>query len=213
MEFSRHENEEVLEVGGGLGIDLAQFASAGARVTDVDLSAAHLALAQEHFRLRGLTGRFIHHDGEELPFAEDTFDLVYSNGVIHHTPNTRRMVDEIFRVLKPGGRVIVMVYAEDSLYYWRNLVFGRGVKEQQLRGSSMGAILSRSVEASGTDARPLVKVYTRERLARMFARFSNLEISKRQLRAVEVPRPLRPLRGVIERVAGWNLILKAVKPR
>jgi glycosyltransferase involved in cell wall biosynthesis/SAM-dependent methyltransferase len=213
MEFSRHANEEVLEIGGGLGIDLAQFASAGARVTDVDLSAGHLALAEEHFRLRGLAGRFIHHDGEDLPFPDGAFDLVYSNGVIHHTPNTKRMVEEIFRVLKPGGRVIVMVYAEDSLYYWRNLVFVRGVKEHQLRGSSMGAILSRSVEASGTDARPLVKVYTRERLTRMFAGFSQVEISKRQLRAVELPRPLRPMRRAIERLAGWNLILKAVKPR
>jgi glycosyltransferase involved in cell wall biosynthesis/SAM-dependent methyltransferase len=212
MEFGQHANQDVLEIGGGLGIDLAQFASAGARVTDVDLSAGHLALAEEHFRLRGLTGRFIHHDGEELPFADGTFDLVYSNGVIHHTPNTHRMVAEIHRVLRPGGRVIVMVYAENSLYYWRNLLFVRGVKEQQLRRSSMGDILSRSVEASGTDARPLVKVYTRKRLMRLFSRFSDIHISKRQLRAVEVPRPLRPLRRAIERAAGWNLILKAVKP-
>ena len=213
MEFSGHANEEVLEIGGGLGIDLAQFASAGAQVTDLDLSAGHLALAEEHFRLRGLTGRFIHHDGEHLPFADGTFDLVYSNGVIHHTPNTKRMVDEIYRVLKPGGRAIVMVYAENSLNYWRNIFFWRAVKEGQVAQSSMGDILSRSVELSTTDARPLVKVYTRERLKRMFARFAGVEISKRQLRAVELPRPLRPIRGAVERLAGWNLILKGVKPR
>ena len=212
MEFSRHENDRVLEIGGGLGIDLARFASAGAHVTDVDLSAGHLALAEEHFRLRGLTGRFIHLDGEHLPFPDGSFDLVYSNGVIHHTPNTKRMVDEIHRVLTPGGRVIVMVYAENSLYYWRNLVFVRGVKERQLRQSSMGDILSRSVEASGTDARPLVKVYTGERLERMFAQFSNVQISKRQLRPVELPLPLRAFRSALERIVGWNLILKADKP-
>src|SRR5207249_3754627 len=79
MEFGSHAGEEVLEIGGGLGIDLAQFALNGARVTDVDLSAGHLALAEEHFRLRGLSGRFVHHDGETLPFDEGTFDLVYSN--------------------------------------------------------------------------------------------------------------------------------------
>ena len=62
----------------------------GARVTDVDLAAGHLQLAQENFRLRGLTGRFIHHDAETLPFDDASFDVVYSNGVLHHTPNTRR---------------------------------------------------------------------------------------------------------------------------
>ena len=123
------------------------------------------------------------------------------------------MVDEIYRVLKPGGRVIVMVYAENSLNYWRNIFFWRAVKEGQAAQSSMGDILSRSVELSTTDARPLVKVYTRERLKRMFARFTDVEISKRQLRAVEVPRPLRPIRGAVERLAGWNLVLKGVKPR
>jgi len=212
MEFSSHCGEDVLEIGGGLGIDLAQFATHGARVTDVDLSAVHLALAEEHFRLRGLQGRFIHHDAELLPFPDASFDLVYSNGVIHHTPNTAAVVDEMCRVLRPGGRAIVMVYAENSLYYWRNLVFGVGIKEAQLGSTSMAQILSTSVEASGTDARPLVKVYTRRRLGGLFRRFSRTTIVQRQLRPDELPRPLRPFRPALEGVAGWNLIIKASKP-
>ncbi len=212
MEFTSHGGENVLEVGGGLGIDLAQFASNGARVTDVDVSAGHLALAEEHFRLRGLQGRFVHHDAESLPFPNASFDLIYSNGVIHHTPNTADMVDEMFRVLRPGGRAIVMVYAEDSLYYWRNLVFGAGMKEGQLGRASMARILSTSVEASGTDAHPLVKVYTRRRLKRLFHRFNHVMIAQRQLRPDELPRPLRRFRPALERVAGWNLIIKATKP-
>jgi ubiquinone/menaquinone biosynthesis C-methylase UbiE len=212
MEFTSHAGHDVLEIGGGLGIDLAQFASNGARVTDVDISAGHLALAEEHFRLRGLQGRFVHHDAEQLPFPDASFDLVYSNGVIHHTPNTAAVVDEIYRVLRPGGRTIVMVYAEDSLYYWRNLLFGRGLKEGQLGRASIGEILSSSVEASGTDARPLVKVYTTARLRRLFHRFTGARVVQRQLRPEELPAPLRPMREVIERVAGWNLIIKATKP-
>jgi ubiquinone/menaquinone biosynthesis C-methylase UbiE len=202
----------VLEIGGGLGIDLAQFASHGARVTDVDLSAGHLALAEEHFRLRGLHGRFIHHDAERLPLEDNSFDLVYSNGVIHHTPNTAKLVDEMYRVLRPEGRAIVMVYAENSLNYWRNIVYWRGLKEAQLGEASIGAILSRSVELSGTDARPLVKVYTRSRLRRLFKRFVDVEIAQRQLRPIELPRPLRAFRFALERAAGWNLIVKATKP-
>jgi len=213
MEFARHGGEDVLEIGGGLGIDLAQFARHGSRVTDVDLSAGHLALAEEHFRLRGLTGRFVHHDGEDLPFADASFDLVYTNGVIHHTPNTRTMVEEIRRVLRPGGRVIAMVYAENSLHYWRNLVFYVGMKQRRLDHASMGDIMSRSVEVTGNDARPLVKVYTRQRLRRLFHRFDHVSIVQRQIQHAELPRVLRPLQFAVERVAGWNLIVKASKPR
>src|SRR3954453_18995437 len=134
-----------------MGTDLAQFARHGAIVTDVDLSEGHLQHAQENFRLRGLTGRFVHHDAESLPFDDNTFDLVYSNGVIHHTPNTRRAVAEIFRVLKPGGRVICMVYAESSLHYWRQMVWTFGLKDGSLSSHSVAEIMSRTVERTAND--------------------------------------------------------------
>ena len=213
MEFSRHAGEQVLEVGGGMGTDLAQFATHAAIVTDVDLSEGHLQHAQENFRLRGLTGRFVHHDAETLPFDDNTFDLVYSNGVIHHTPNTARAVAEIFRVLKPGGRAIAMVYAENSLQYWRNLVWHYGMKSGDLASRSMAEIMSRSVERTGNDARPLVKVYTKPRLRALFRAFSDIQIVQRQISPELVPRRLRLLLPIVERVAGWNLIVKARKPQ
>jgi ubiquinone/menaquinone biosynthesis C-methylase UbiE len=212
MEFAKHAGEQVLEVGGGMGTDLAQFARNGAIVTDVDLSGGHLQIAQENFRLRGLTGRFIHHDAESLPFENDSFDLVYSNGVVHHTPNTRRAVAEMFRVLKPGGRAIVMVYAENSLQYWRNLVWYYGMKSGDLASRSMADIMSRSVERTGNEARPLVKVYTKRRLRGLFRDFADIRILQRQISPELVPRRLHPLLPVIERLAGWNLIIKARKP-
>ena len=104
MEFGQHAGKDLLEIGGGMGTDLLQFAKHGARVTDVDLSSGHLELAKENFKLRGLDGRFVHHDAERLPFEDASFDVVYSNGVLHHTPNTRNVVQEIRRVLRPGGR-------------------------------------------------------------------------------------------------------------
>ena len=212
MEFTRHSGEQVLEVGGGMGTDLAQFARHGAIVTDVDLSEGHLQLARENFRLRGLSGTFVHHDAESLPFDDNTFDLVYSNGVIHHTPNTGKAVAEIHRVLKPGGRVIAMVYAENSLQYWRNLLWHYGLKSGDLASHSMGEIMSRTVERTGNDARPLVKVYTRPRLRALFKPFREIRIVQRQMSPELVPRRLRALMPVIEKVAGWNLIIKAVKP-
>ena len=212
MEFARHEGQEVLEIGGGIGTDLAQFARHGASVTDVDLAAAHLQLARENFRLRGLQGRFIHHDAESLPFADRSFDLVYSNGVLHHTPNTVRVVREIYRVLRPGGRAIVMVYAERSWHYWRKLVWLFGVKEQRLARVSMGEIMSQSVERSVNEARPLVKVYTRPRVGALFEPFERVEIIQRQLLPEELPAILRWTLPFSERLMGWNLIVKATRP-
>ena len=213
MEFASHSGEQVLEVGGGMGTDLAQFAKHGAIVTDVDLSGGHLQIAQENFRLRGLTGRFVHHDAESLPFDDDAFDLVYANGVLHHTPNTKRAVADILRVLKPGGRAIVMVYAENSLQYWRNLVWHYGMKSGDLSSHSMADIMSRTVERTGNEARPLVKVYTKPRLRALFYDFVDIRIVQRQISPELVPRRLRRLLPLVERLAGWNLIIKARKPR
>ena len=148
-----------------------------------------------------------------LPDA--SFDVVYSNGVIHHTPNTKHVVQEIFRVLKPGGRAIVMVYAEDSLHYWRNLVWNIGLREGQLRKYSMGEIMSRAVERSdNAAAHPLVKAYTHAGLRELFAAFSDIEIVQRQMDSEAVPRVLAYVpRRHLEKIMGWNLIIKARKPR
>ncbi len=213
MEFERHAGDRVLELGGGMGTDLAQFAKHGAVVTDLDLSSGHLALAKESFQLRGLKGEFVLHDAELLPFDDNTFDVVYSNGVIHHTPNTRMVVQEIHRVLRPGGRAIIMVYAENSLHYWRNLVWAIGIKEGQLQRYSMGDIMSRAVERSdNAAARPLVKVYTKKRLRHLFRDFSQMSIVQRQMVPAEVPRLLaRVPVATLGEIMGWNLIIKARK--
>jgi len=153
-------------------------------------------------------------DAETLPFEDNVFDLVYSNGVIHHTPNTRSVVSEMYRVLKPGGRAIVMVYAENSLHYWRNLVWAIGLKEKALRSKSMGDIMSSAVERSdNAAARPLVKVYTKRRLRQLFHRFKDIEILQRQMVPSEVPRVLSRIPvSRLGKIMGWNLIIKARKP-
>ncbi len=211
MEFARHGGNAVLEIGGGVGTDLAQFAMHGARVTDIDLAAGHLALAAENFHARGLDGRFVQGDAESLPFPDASFDLVYSNGVLHHTPNTRTVVAEIRRVLRPGGRAIVMLYAENSLHYWRKLVWRLGVRDGLLDRMSMGEIMSRTVERSANGAQPLVKVYTAARAGSLFSEFDRVSICRRQLLGEELPGGLQWAAGPLALRLGWNLIVKAVK--
>ena len=213
MEFDLHAGKHVLELGAGMGTDLAQFAQAGAIVTDIDLSASHLELAKENFAARGLSGTFVQGDGELLPFRDESFDLVYSNGVIHHTPGTNQVIAEIYRILKPGGKAIIMVYAENSIQYWRDLVLWRGLRQGQLLDWSIGEIMSRSVEISESGARPLVKVYRAPHLRSMFGRFRNVSTRRRQLMPHEPPKSLRwiPV-DVLQRFIGWNHIVKAEKP-
>ncbi len=212
MEFSQHPGERILEVGGGMGTDLSQFARHGALVTDLDLSFRHLDLARKNFSLRGLSANFLHADAETFPFKDESFDVVYSNGVIHHTPNTPDVVQEIYRVLKPGGKAIVMVYAETSLHYWVELVWKLGVRQQMLEGCSMGEVLSRHVEISEHGAKPLVKVYSKGRLRNLFKQFSHMKIYHRQLIRAEMPPKLQwiPLE-VAGKIMGWNYIIKATK--
>lgn len=213
MEFDKYKGKKVLEIGGGLGTDLAQFAKHGAIVTDVDFSSGHLRHAQQNFALRNLPSDFHIGDAESLPYSDNSFDLVYSNGVIHHTPQTQKVIDEMLRILKPGGKVICMVYAQNSLNFWLNLFFWYGIRRGELGRRSMNEIMSREVEVSSTGAQPLVKVYTSARLRKMFSRFGSIKIVKRQLVKAEVPKFLKfvPL-NLLERLLGWNLIVKATKP-
>ena len=102
-----------------------------------------------------------------------------------------------------------MLYAEESLYYWRKLVWRFGVKEGLLDRVSMGEIMSRQVERSANDARPLVKVYTKRRAARLFKDFEHVEIFQRQLEPQELPDGLKWTRSFTEERLGWNLIIKA----
>ncbi len=213
MEFDQHAGEKVLEVGGGIGTDLAQFAKHGALVTDLDLSSGHLAHAKTNFKLRNLTGEFHHGDAENMPFADNTFDVVYSNGVIHHSPNTAKIVKEMYRVLKPGGKVIIMVYAQNSYHFWKNLVGVEWFEKKLTNNYSIGEIMSRRVELAENDARPLVKVYSKRRLRGLFSDFDNIHIIQRQLMRAELPRILRWLPiNLLGKCCGWNLVIKATKP-
>ena len=119
--FDKAKGLRVLEIGCGLGTDGARFARAGAVYTGVDLTEAAVGLARRRFELEGLAGEFRVADAERLEFADESFDLVYSHGVLHHTPDAAAAVREVRRVLKPGGRAVVMLYHRDSYNYRVNI--------------------------------------------------------------------------------------------
>jgi SAM-dependent methyltransferase len=115
--FDGYAGRSVLEVGCGAGVDLARFARGGAIVTGIDIAPSAIDLARANFAQQGLSATFEVADGEHLPFADHTFDLVYAHGVVQYTADPKRLVTECLRVLKPHGEAIFQVYNRVS---WLN---------------------------------------------------------------------------------------------
>jgi SAM-dependent methyltransferase len=129
-QFERWQGRSVLDVGCGIGTDGANFARAGAAYTGVDVSEASLALARQRFDVLGLTGRFIRANGEDMAAALEpaSFDLVYSFGVIHHTPRPDAVVRQIRRLIRAGGEFRLMLYAKDS---WKDTMIQAGFDQPE----------------------------------------------------------------------------------
>ena len=124
-EFGRWKGRRVLEIGVGIGADYVQFRRAGAIAIGMDLSSQSLRLARQNLAINGLAGDLSNSDAESLPFAADAFDLVYSWGVLHHTPNMEAALDEVHRVLRPSGECRIMLYHRQSLVALQCIQIGR----------------------------------------------------------------------------------------
>lgn len=118
VDFSAFRGRRLLEVGCGIGTDLVRFAKGGARVTGVDLAPTAIDLARKNFELNGVTADELRvANGEALPYADASFEVVYGHGVIQYTADAPKLIRECYRVLTPGGTAIFMVYNRVS---WLN---------------------------------------------------------------------------------------------
>jgi ubiquinone/menaquinone biosynthesis C-methylase UbiE len=117
VDFCGYVGKDVLEIGCGVGIDLTQFAQGGANVTGIDFSSTAIDLAQKNFDLAALRARLLLMDGEALELPDQSFDLVFAHGVLQYTADPYQMAREMYRVLRPGGQAIVMMYNRIS---WLN---------------------------------------------------------------------------------------------
>jgi ubiquinone/menaquinone biosynthesis C-methylase UbiE len=188
---------KVLDVGCGQGMDVIEYARAGANVTGIDLTPRHVELASRNAAALGLRAEILDGDAEKLPFSDKTFDRVSSNGVLHHTPDIEGALREIRRVLKSGGEARVLVYNRRSFHYWLTQVLWYGIRHGQLVSErSMAGVLSRNVERSSIGARPLVRVYSPAQVRRLMqsAGFTDVATSVGGFNA-----PDTPITDVLER--------------
>lgn len=160
-DFSESKGLDVLEIGLGLGADHERFAQAGANLHGVDLTPRAVEITRRRLEMQGLVSDLRVGDAEALPFADGRFGVVYSWGVIHHSPNTTQAAREILRVLRPGGRFRVMIYHTWSLVglmLWLRYGLGRGKPF-----TSLAEIYSSYLESPGT------KAYTCREAEQLFA--------------------------------------------
>jgi SAM-dependent methyltransferase len=218
-EFDRHSGKQVLEVGVGLGTDLLQFAKNGSNVHGIDLTSGAIDLTRRRFELTGLDANLKQASFTKIPHEDDKFDLVYSFGVLHHSRETQEGIDEIFRVLKPGGRAIVMVYHKGFKYYVRKL-FLYGIVRGELFRNNPQEIVNRHSEEFGES--PLTRVFSRSDARAMFGRYVDLSLQCYRLddyvpirgKPISLSRLLLPRMAyrVLENLMGWNLVIKGTKP-
>jgi ubiquinone/menaquinone biosynthesis C-methylase UbiE/ribosomal protein S27E len=115
--------KSVLEIGPGAGAHSSIFLRHGAELTAADITIERAAATMRKFTiLKPGHGQAYQADAENLPFADNSFDIVYSNGVLHHSDDTVRCIAEVNRVLKPGGKAVLMLYARHSSVYWCNVL-------------------------------------------------------------------------------------------
>jgi SAM-dependent methyltransferase len=148
--FSRTAGLRVLEIGVGLGADHQSFAEGKAEMNGIDLTPRAIEHTTRRLELFGLKSNLQVGDAENLPFADGTFDVVYSWGVLHHSPNTQKAFREVLRVLKPGGNARIMIYSKWSLIglmLWMRYALLRGRPF-----TSFEEIYSKYLESPGTKA-------------------------------------------------------------
>jgi SAM-dependent methyltransferase len=215
--FSELAGKDVLEIGCGTGVHARLLAEAGASVTAVDLTPTAVELTRRRLDLHSLSADVREADAERLPFADASFDFVWSWGVIHHSQSTEAVLAEIARVLRPGGRLALMVYHRSSITYWGQYQLARGVFGLGLLRESPAEIANRY--SDGVIARH----YTRAELSRMLGpRFDGVEthvmgqigeavpLPARVRRPVERLVPLALRRSIVRRW-GWFLVATATR--
>ena len=135
-DFGSSAGARVLEIGVGMGSDFVRWLRAGADAVGLDLTSRAVETTRRRLEQEGFGADVRVADAEELPFPDGEFDIVYSWGVLHHTPHTERAIDEARRVLKPGGRLKLMMYHRRSwvaLAAWARFGLLRGKPRMTLR--------------------------------------------------------------------------------
>lgn len=216
--FAAMAGKRVLEVGFGPGYDALKFMRAKAEYSGIDITPANVERTKQHLGHFGFSPDVNEGDAENLPFEDARFDVVYSNGVLHHVPDMAKAFREIRRVLRPNGEFIVILYHKRSVFY------GGLVLLHFLAGGFLKETLAQRrsrIEYTTADAAPLVNVYSKKEIATILNRcgFSVASIVARKCTPEDIPGSSRlgwlyrrmpdAFYSYMGKVAGWYIIARA----
>lgn len=219
LKFEQFKGQKVLEIGVGSGTDHVELARAGAKLTGIDLTPKSIELTKKNLVWHGCQSNLLLADAENLPFDDKSFDAVYSFGVLHHTPDMQKAVNEVHRVLKYQGRAIIGLYHKHSLSFWLFIFLYNFILKGKFLKSSLQDMIA-AAERGGEETKPLVKLLTKKQARCLFRKFSRLKII---IRHAGLPMPggilgkisnTRPIKNFFEFLAqwfGWYLIIEATK--
>lgn len=216
IDFSIAANKKLLEVGHGIGSDLLTFCEHGAEVYGIDITEKHHQLAKKNFELHRRPCQLKLCDAANIDFPSEYFDFVYSHGVLHHTPDTIRCIGEIYRVLKPGGTLILSLYHTYSAFHIFAKLAYQGLLRGDLKKLGYRGLMS-TVEygADGITVKPLVKTYRAQQLKHMLEDFLEVNIKVAHFKREHIPYlgmfiP-RFLDKSLEPCLGWYILAFAQK--
>ena len=222
FDYRSQVGKDVLEVGCGMGCMAMNWALRGARVTAVDLNPVAVAKTRRRFDLFGLDGMIAEADGEDLAFEDGRFDYAYSWGVLHHSPAPGRSIRELFRVLKPGGSVGVMLYHRSSILYRYTVRFIEGFVNMEHLFLDERELASRYGDGGREEGNPHTWPVTRDEVFRdLFPDYEDVRI---RVLGADLPPILNTWRPRLSeklskrtdqrlrRRFGWSLWITGTKP-
>ena len=216
-DYESAQGKRILDVGCGNGYVLAQYVKNGGEVYGIDLTEAAVDLSRKRFGFTEFKGEFKHTDGDSISYPDNMFDIVCAMGVLHHIADPKPMINEMYRVLKPGGKIILMLYNKRS---YKNLVVFPIMKvfSKSCRGMTFQEIRNMN---DGKDC-PLAMVYSRQDARRLLKQFESLSFDVNKLgwhilffgrsfyKHFERISPVPP--RFLTKWLGWNLYVTAKKP-
>jgi 2-polyprenyl-3-methyl-5-hydroxy-6-metoxy-1,4-benzoquinol methylase len=170
--YQKYRNHSVLEIGCGMGCMAMLWAQRGAQVIAVDLNPVAIEQTRKRFELFGLHARIQQEDANNLSFSNESFDYVFSWGVLHHCPNLDRSIFELFRVLKSGGGFGVMLYNRNSLFYWYHTIYIEGILHGELRFLNQLQLASRYGDGHRQEGNPYTWPVTKNEVNSLFTPYT-----------------------------------------